>query len=55
MPYGFAKKLGGDTPATDAKMEACVARVQAEGHDKSSAIAICKFSIARSMRKKKHA
>ena len=49
MPYGIAKKVGGDTPNTDAKMEHCIAQVQAEGHDKVSAIKICKASIERSM------
>lgn len=49
MPYGMSKKVGGDTPNTDAKMEQCVAKVQAEGHDKVSAIRICKASIEKSM------
>lgn len=46
MPYGFPKKLGGDSPSNDAKMEACVARVMATGKDKVTAIKICKVSIA---------
>jgi hypothetical protein len=41
--------VGGDTPNTDAKMERCVAQVQASGHDKVSAIKICKASIEKSM------
>lgn len=49
MPYGIATKLGGDTPQTDAKMERCVAQVQAQGHDKVSAIRICKAGIEKSM------
>lgn len=45
MPYGLSKKTGGDTPSNDAKMEACVQRVMAEGKDKLHAILICKASI----------
>jgi len=49
MPYGFAKRLGGDNAANDDKMERCVQRVMAQGHDKVSAIRICKYSLQRSM------
>jgi hypothetical protein len=49
MPYGIATKLGGDTPNTDAKMERCVAQVQAQGHDKVSAIKICKAAIEKGL------
>lgn len=49
MPYGIAKAAGGDQPATDAKMEACVAHLQAQGHDKVSAIRICKVAITRAI------
>lgn len=49
MPYGISKKVGGDTPNTDAKMERCVAQVQAKGEDKVSAIRICKAQIEKSM------
>ena len=45
MPYGIAKTKGGDSAANDAKMERCVHDVMAKGHDKLSAILICKTSI----------
>ena len=48
MPYGLAKKAGGDSPANDAKMERCIQDVVAKGHSKLSAILICKTSIQRS-------
>jgi hypothetical protein len=44
-PYGIPKDKGGDNPENDAKMESCVDKVMAKGHDKSSAIAICKDSM----------
>jgi hypothetical protein len=40
MPYGLPKEQ--DTPENNAKMERCVARVQAKGQSKESAIRICK-------------
>lgn len=45
MPYGVSKKLGGDTPANDAKMERCVASLVQKGYDKVAAIRICKSSM----------
>lgn len=45
MPYGLSKKVGGDSAANDAKMEACIARLTGEGKSKLSAILICKASI----------
>jgi len=48
MPYGLSKKSGGDSPANDAKMERCIADLQAKGHSKLSSILICKTSIQRS-------
>lgn len=45
MPYGIPSSKGGDSLENTAKMEACVARVMKQGHDKSSAIAICKSSM----------
>lgn len=51
MPYGVAKAAGGDSTANDAKMERCVSQVMAQGHDKVSAIRICKVAIQRSMSK----
>lgn len=39
MPYG------GTTPAEDAKIERCVSHLMAAGHDKVSAIRICKSKI----------
>ncbi len=44
MPYNMK---GGDTPEKDAKMERCVSDLQSQGHDKVSAIKICKASIDR--------
>ena len=52
MPYSISKKVGGDTPAVDAKMERCVQDLQQQGHTKLSAILICKSSIQRSLAKK---
>lgn len=49
MPYGMK---GGDTPAKDAWMEKCVSRVMAQGHDKGSAIAICKSTYGKHVMKK---
>ena len=48
MPYGMSKKSGGDSPSNDAKMERCIADLQAKGKSKLSAILICKTSIQRS-------
>lgn len=53
MPYGIAKKVGGDTPAVDAKMEDCVTKVMAKGFKKENAIRICKSTIQISLSKKK--
>jgi hypothetical protein len=47
MPYGISKKIGGDTPANDARMERCVQDVMRSGKSKLSAILICKASIQR--------
>jgi hypothetical protein len=52
MPFGIKKSVGGDNAANDAKMERCVANLQAKGHDKVSAIRICKVSIQRAAAKK---
>lgn len=49
MPYGISKKVGGDTPNTDAKMERCVQQIMAKGADKVTAIRECKASIEKSM------
>jgi hypothetical protein len=46
MPYGIAKSKGGDSAANDAKMHRCIEDVMAKGHDKLSAILICKVSIS---------
>lgn len=51
MPYGLAKKAGGDNPKNDAKMERCVANLKAQGKDEVSAIRICKAAIQRSAMK----
>ena len=53
MPYGFAKKLGGDNTKNDALMERCVTHVMAQGHDKVSAIRICKASLGKSLSKRR--
>ena len=55
MPYSLKKSVGGDTPALDAKMERCVSNLQAQGHDKVSAIRICKASIQRAAAKEQGA
>jgi len=47
VPYGVARAAGGDSAANDAKMERCVQQVMAQGHDKVSAIRICKVAIQR--------
>ena len=44
-PYGIPKEKGGDNKKNVARMEKCVEKVMAEGHDKASAIAICKESL----------
>jgi len=51
MPYGIAKRLGGDTPAVDAKMEDCVSTLMKKGYSKQSAIRICKASIQKRLAK----
>ena len=54
MPYGISKKVGGDKPSVDAKMERCVADILANPKFKANnphetrkvaAIKICKTSI----------
>jgi hypothetical protein len=52
MPYGIAKKLGGDTSSVDAKMESCVEALMNKGHSKQSAIRICKAAIQKRLAKK---
>lgn len=53
MPYGISKKVGGDTPATTARMVRCIQDLQQQGHSKLSAILICKTSIQRSLGNRK--
>lgn len=54
MPYGMSKKIGGDTKATEAKMDACVQDLMKEqGYSKIKAVVLCKASITRSMLKKR--
>ena len=55
MPYGVDKHLGGDNKENDSFMEQCVKKVMKTGKDKSSAIAICKASLAKSKGKKAQA
>ena len=45
MPYGVSKKVGGDSPANDAKMERMVSAIEKSGQDKVSAIKIAKASL----------
>ena len=52
-PYGLSKKIGGDTPALDAKMQRCITDLQARGVKKLNAILICKASIQRAATKGK--
>lgn len=47
MPYGIAKKAGGDSPSNVSKMERCVADLKAQGKSEQSAIRICKVAIQR--------
>lgn len=47
MPYGPVTKGG---PTADARMERCVADLKQKGYPEQNAIAICKASIAKSMR-----
>jgi len=47
MPYGVAKRLGGDNARNDSFMESCVSSVQRRGEDKVSAIRICKAAMSR--------
>jgi hypothetical protein len=51
MPYGVSKKIGGDSPANDARMESCVQQVMSRGSSKVSAIRICKASLQRAAAK----
>jgi len=53
MPYGIAKKAGGDSAENDAKMERCIKDVQGQGHNKIRAILICKSSIQHSQQRDK--
>lgn len=45
VPYGLPRSQGGDTPEKDAKMERCIADLQAKGYPKLKALLICKASI----------
>lgn len=45
MPYGVPKSKGGDSLENDARMEACISKVMKQGHDKESAVRICKTSL----------
>ena len=53
MPYGIRKSLGGDTAATDARMERCVAELKAKGYPLPRAVAICKSPVQKSLRKRR--
>lgn len=45
MPYGIPKEAGGESTANVARMEACVRALMEKGHDKVSAIKICKAKL----------
>lgn len=45
MPYGVPTTSGGDSPANVGKMDRCVAHLVKQGHDKVTAIKICKASL----------
>jgi hypothetical protein len=47
MPYGIAKRMGGDSPRNDARMEKQVAAIERAGHPKVNAIKIAKAAAAR--------
>lgn len=47
MPYGIAKRFGGDSPENDSAMERQVAAIQRGGMDKVSAIKIAKAQMAK--------
>jgi len=47
MPYGLPKAKGGDTPASDAWMQRCIADVTAKGVPKLRAILICKAQFSK--------
>lgn len=51
MPYGLPKSK--DTLENNTKMEHCVADLERKGHSKSSAVAICKSSIAGKRKRKR--
>ena len=54
MPYGIAKKAGGDNPQNEAKMLRCIADLQSQGKSKLTAILICKSSIQGTTKRKGH-
>lgn len=53
MPYGFSKRLGGDSPENDAAMEERVSAIQRSGKGKVSAIKIAKASLAKQLSKRR--
>lgn len=53
MPYGFSKRLGGDSPENDAILERRVAGIQRSGQPKVNAIRISKASLAKQLSGKK--
>lgn len=52
MPYGPILKGSKETASQTATMERCVNDLMKTGKDKSSAIAICKISLRKSMMRK---
>lgn len=53
MPYGVSKDVGGDSVANVAKIESCVNQLTAKGVEKSRAIAICKSSRQKAVRRRR--
>jgi hypothetical protein len=47
MPYGIAKRFGGDSPGNDVRMERQVSAIQRSGKGKVSAIKIAKAQQAK--------
>lgn len=44
-PYGIPESKGGESPKNEEKMVRCVRDLMAKGHDKVSAVKICKAGI----------
>lgn len=51
MPYGVSKRVGGDTPGNDARMERLVQQFQQRGMSKLSAIKLAKSIVDGTVRR----